>query len=229
MFPMTLYLIKIQNKLPYRTHLISFILSSNQSILKNYTSNLYLLLLYMNNWSQSVSSLLDKIRLNSIQLTNKHIQNHLYYKGASAYFEIPTIILSLFSGSFSVGSNDFLSQEYISLITCSVSMVITILTSVKLYMKITENSSQEQELAVNFKTLALYIFKTLSLPNEDGLVYLNKIYNKYVNLVENSSILNQMNKKDNLLVIDPKMLNIDDGSSLSSNESNPIRTEENEL
>ena len=187
----------------------------------------------MNNWSQSVDSLLDKIRLNCIQLTNRHIQNHLYYKGASAYFEIPTIILSVFSGSFSVGSDPFINQESISVITCSISIVITILTSIKLYMKITENSSQEQELAISFKTLALDIFKTLSLPNEDrgidGLVYLNKIYNKYVNLVENSSILNQMNKKDNLLVIDPKMLNIDDGSSLSSNESNPIRTEENEL
>jgi hypothetical protein len=34
-------------------------------------------------------------------------------------------------------------------------MVITILTSIKLYMKITENSTQEQELAVNFKTLGL--------------------------------------------------------------------------
>ena len=67
----------------------------------------------MNNWSQSVDSLLDKIRLNSIQLTNKHIQNHLYYKFCSVYFEIPTIILSVFSGSFSVGSDDFLSQEYI--------------------------------------------------------------------------------------------------------------------
>jgi len=112
-------------------------------------------------------------------------------------------------------------------------MVTTILTSIKLYMKITENSSQEQELAISFKTLALDIFKTLSLPNEDrgtdGLVYLNKVYNKYVNLLENSSILNQMNKKDNLLVIDPKLLNVDDGSSLSSNGSNPIRTEENEL
>jgi len=100
---------------------------------------------------------------------------------------------------FSVGSDDFLSQEYISVITCSISMIITILTSVKLYMKITENSSQEQEFAVSFKTLALNIFKTLYLPNEDrgidGLVYLNTIYNKYVNLVENSSILNQMNKK----------------------------------
>ena len=38
-----------------------------------------------------------------------------------------------------------------------------------------------------------------------------------------------MNKKDNLSVIDPKMLNIDDGSSLSSNGSNLIRTEENEI
>ena len=37
-----------------------------------------------------------------------------------------------------------------------------------------------------------------------------------------------MNIKDNLLVIDPKLLNIDDGSSLSSNGSNPIRHEENE-
>ena len=187
----------------------------------------------MNNWSQSVDSLLDKIRLNCIQLTNRHIQNYLYYKGASAYFEIPTIILSVFSGSFSVGSDPFINQESISVITCSISMVITILTSIKLYMKITENSSQEQELAISFKTLALDIFKTLSLPNEDrgidGLVYLNKIYNKYVNLVENSTILNQMNKKDNLLVIDPKLLNVDDGSSISSNNSNPIRNEENEL
>ena len=188
----------------------------------------------MNNWSPSIDSLLDKIRLNCIQLTNRHIKNHLYYKGASAYFEISTIVLSVFSGSFSVGSDPFITQETISVITCSISMLITILTSIKLYMKITENSSQEQELAISFKTLALDIFKTLSLPNEDrgidGLIYLNKIYNKYVNLVENSSILNQMNKKDNLLVIDPKLLNVDDGSSISSSNSNPvIRNAESEL
>jgi len=46
-------------------------------------------------------------------------------------------------------------------------MIITILTSVKYYIKITENSSKEQELAVNFKSFALDIFKTLSLPSED--------------------------------------------------------------
>ncbi len=180
----------------------------------------------METWGTSIDSLLDKIRLNCVQLTNRHIKNHLYYKGASAYFEVPTIILSVFAGSFSVGSDPFLHQELISVVNCVISMIITILTSVKLYMKITENSSQEQELAISFKSLALDIFKTLSLPEDkrgiDGMVYLNKVYGKYINLVENSAILNQMNKKDQLLVIDPRMLR-GDGDSVSSDDSPPHR------
>ena len=178
------------------------------------------------NWNQSIDSLLDKIRLNCVMLSNRHVNNHLYYKHVSKYFEIPTIILSVFSGSFSVGADPFLNQELVSVVSCSISMIITILTSIKLYMKITENSTAEQELAISFKTLALDVFKTLSLPESDrgtdGLVYLNKVYNKYVNLVENSAILNKMNKKDNLLVIDPRMLS--GGSSVGSD--NPIQEQE---
>ena len=174
------------------------------------------------NWSHSVDSLLDKIRLNAVYLTNRHINNHLYYKNCSKYFEIPTIVLSVFSGSFSVGSDGFLNQELISIVSCSISMLITILTSIKLYMKIQENSTQEQELAVSFKTLALDIFKVLSLPEEDrgidGLIYLNKTYGKYVNLVENSQILNKFNKKDQLLVIDPKLLISSSNNSLTDEE-----------
>jgi len=179
------------------------------------------MIIYMN-WSQPVDSLLDKIRLNVVYLTNRHINNHLYYKNCSKYFEIPTIILSVFSGSFSVGSDGLLNQEVISIVSCSISMLITILTSIKLYMKIQENSTQEQELAVSFKTLALDIFKILSLPEEDrgidGLIYLNKIYGKYVNLVENSQILNKFNKKDQLLVIDPKLLIISSNNSLNEED-----------
>ena len=177
-------------------------------------------------WGHHIDSLLDKIRLNSVLLTNKHIKNHLYYKGASAYFEVPTIILSVFAGSFSVGSDPFLDQELISVTNCVISMIITILTSIKLYMKIAESASQEQELAISFKSLALDIFKTLSLPEEkrgtDGMVYLNKVYGKYVNLVENSAVLNPMNKKDQLLVIHPRLL-INDGDSISTEDSSPHR------
>jgi len=97
-------------------------------------------------------------------------------------------------------------------------------------MKISENSIEEQELAISFKTLALDIFKFLSLSpvdrGTDGLVYLNKVYSKYVNLVENSAILNQMNKHDQLLAIDPKL--ISSGSSIGSGEENPILSVEEE-
>jgi len=110
-----------------------------------------------------IDSLLDKIRLNCIYLTNKHINNHLYYKHSGKWFDIPVIILSVFAGSFSVGADPFAQQETISVINCSISMIITILTSIKLFMKIQENQQQEQELAVQFKTLALDLFKNAFL------------------------------------------------------------------
>jgi hypothetical protein len=141
---------------------------------------------------------------------------------------MPTIILSVFISSIGVGSDPFLKQGTISLVSCGISIIITILTSIKLYMKITENSANESELAVQFKTLAIEIFKTLSLPEElrerVGIDYLNKVYTRYTNLVENSEVLNPMNKKDQLLNIDPKLFcDNSSWSSLSSNESpNPL-------
>ena len=80
-------------------------------------------------------------------------------------------------------------------------MLVTIITSTKLYIKITDNSSQEQELAIQYKSLALDILKILSLPKEnratDGLLYLNKVYSKYTNLIESSQILNNITKMIN--------------------------------
>lgn len=177
------------------------------------------------NWNNSIDSLLDKIRLNCVMLASKHTLNHLYYLNVSKYFEIPVIILSVFSGSFSVGSDVFIDQESISVITCSISMIITILTSIKLYMKITENSSQEQEIAINYKSMALDIFKHLSLEKEDrgvdGLIYLNKIYSKYTSLIENSHILNIINKNDKLLSLKNKFINLNDIEKQQSCFKNP--------
>jgi len=175
------------------------------------------------NWNNSIDSLLDKIRLNCVMLASKHTLNHLYYLNVSKYFEIPVIILSVFSGSFSVGSDSFINQEITSVITCSISMIITILTSIKLYMKITENSSQEQEIAINYKSMALDIFKHLSLEKEDrgvdGLIYLNKIYSKYTSLIENSHILNIINKNDKLLSLKNKFINLNPKEGFDKSQS----------
>jgi hypothetical protein len=84
----------------------------------------------------TVDSLLDKIRLNCVYLTIKHINNYLYYKYSEKWFDTSIIILSVFAGSFSVGAGPFAEQNLISVINCSISMVITILTSIKIFMKI---------------------------------------------------------------------------------------------
>ena len=77
----------------------------------------------------------------------------------------------------------------------------------KIIYETTENSTEEKDLSIKFKTLALELFKTLSLPTQDrgtdGIVYLNKIYSVYIKFIENSAIINPLNKKDQLLIIDP--------------------------
>jgi hypothetical protein len=44
-------------------------------------------------------------------LTNKHINNHLFNKHAEKWFDIATIILSVFAGSFSVGADPFFEKQ----------------------------------------------------------------------------------------------------------------------
>ena len=74
----------------------------------------------------------------------------------------------------------------------------------------------------------------ISLPEKDrgikGLEYLNKVYEKYIALVENSAILNRTNKHDQLLVINARLL-ISGGSSINSSDFNNspiIRTDDDE-
>jgi hypothetical protein len=65
----------------------------------------------------------------------------LYYKHAGKGL-IFQFFLSVFADSFSVGADPFAEQGTISVISCSIAMIITILTSVKLFMKIQKNSNK---------------------------------------------------------------------------------------
>ena len=85
-------------------------------------------------------------------------------------------------------------------------------------MKITESSTEEKELAVQYKVLALDVFKHLTLGKSET-EFLNKCYSTYLNLIENSNILNPISKKDELLIIytNPK----NDGTSVNSELTDP--------
>lgn len=177
-------------------------------------------------WNQETKSILDKIRLNSIKLSNKHRTTALSYQHVSKYFDIPIIILSTISSS--LGSNSMIPNSEKDSITLFISMFVTIATSIKLYLNITSNLNQEIALSREYYVLSIDIYKNLNLPiniRPDPVQYLNECYSQYVKLIEQSTLNNKI-KKDELLKIE---YDDDTSDTLSSSSSTSSFTPRNIL
>lgn len=168
-------------------------------------------------WNNETKTILDKIRLNSIKLSNKHRATALSYEHVSRYFDIPIIVLSTISSS--LGSNEFVPEKDKNSINLFISMFVTIATSVKLYLNITSNLNQEIALSREYYVLSIDIYKNLNLPLDirpDPVQYLNECYSQYVKLIEQSTLNNKI-KKDELLKIET--MDDDMSDTLSSSSS----------
>ena len=146
----------------------------------------------MEPWNDEIIKILNNVRINSLNLSEYHRRNYFYFKNISNYFDIPIIITSSLSGSFSVGA---------SLISCAASMFITILSSIKLYLNISDNLQSESDMARKFYVLSLEIYKIVNLPEEkrgiNSSEFLNSKYNQYIKLYEESNLLKRRFKKIN--------------------------------
>lgn len=173
------------------------------------------------NWTDEIEGILEKMRKNSVSLSNRHRKNFYEYRSYSKYFDIPIIIFSTLQSVFTSSGGVFLNQELVNLSSSGVSMLIVIISSIKLYLNLEQNIKVELEMSKSFHTLALELFKVLELSksqrNFDGLEYCNKKYADYIKLVEQSNLLRKNLKVDYLLEIKN---NIADDSSLSSGEDN---------
>lgn len=173
-------------------------------------------------WSDEIETLLEKIRINSVVLAETHRRNYYEYKSLSRYFDIPIIIISVLSSSFSVGSQSYLNQSIISTTTCSISMLVAILSSIKIYLQLEDNMKLENDISKQFNLLSLDIFKTTHLKIDDrsmnGLDYLNKKYNEYTHLIEQSNLLRKKLKRDELCELNHIRKYISDSDSNNSTE-----------
>lgn len=173
------------------------------------------------NWTDEIEGILEKMRKNSVSLSNRHRKNFYEYRSYSKYFDIPIIIFSTLQSVFTSSGGVFLNQELVNLSSSGVSMLIVIISSIKLYLNLEQNIKTELEMSKSFHTLALELFKVLELSkaqrNFDGLEYCNKKYADYIKLVEQSNLLRKNLKVDYLLEIKS---NINDDLSLSSGEEN---------
>ena len=189
-------------------------------------------------WNDNVMTLLDKIRLNSYQLSEKHRKRYIEFNSISKYFDLPVIVCSVFSSSFS--SLNSVPVQKTQMITTTISMFIAVLTSIKLYLNLSSNINDEIALSKDFYILSVNIFKITQLKESDRhidpLEFVNSCYAQYIKLIEASSLLRHNIKKDELVNINGLkhlVSSNSEDSSISSNDSysgnNPIITTPTEV
>jgi len=178
-------------------------------------------------YSKDILDIMDKIRLNSSNMSKQHKTNYFYYKWVSTLFRVPTIVISSISGVFSVGTQAYMNQNTISGIVCLLSLIISIINSIELYLHISDNVETELEMSKKYYILSCDLYKLLMLedsnrpdnPKEQLKIY----YSQYIDLY-NESLLMRNNKYDKLLNFKlPNDNNIEkdnnDNNSSSSGES----------
>ena len=140
-----------------------------------------------------IESLLDKIRHNCVIMSDYHKKRFLYLKEYLKVFKIPIIIFSSINSILSVGLQPYLEQENISAIVAGISLIVSILGSIELYMKIQENMEVELVAQKDFYILSISIYKVLQLDEEnrniDMKLFLEETFANYQKLIENSNVV----------------------------------------
>ena len=156
-------------------------------------------------WTGEVEELLEKLRINCVNLSEYHRQQYYHYKGYGKYFRIPIILLASINSTASVGLQPVLQQQIISGITCLIGMLMGILGAIELYLGIQDAMELELKQSKEFYSLAIDVYKVLALRREnrggDGKDYLNSQYSYYVKLCESSNLLTRKLKMDMLVTI----------------------------
>jgi hypothetical protein len=144
-------------------------------------------------WTTDIETVLENIRVNSVLLSKEHKKKYFSFKGVLQYFRLPVIIISGINSIVSVGLQPYIEQETISMMTCLLALICSIIGSVELYLAIQKSMELELITSKDYYLLAIDIYKTLSLLIEHRPIpakeYLEKKYEEYRKLKENSNLL----------------------------------------
>lgn len=166
-------------------------------------------ILLNNVWTQEEEDILEKLRVNCVNLCEYHRRRYFHFKSYGKYFRIPIIILASINSTASVGLQPLLDQQIVSGITCIIGMIMGIMGSIELYMGIQSSMDLELKQSKEFYALAIDIYKTLSVGKEDrgesGISYLNKKYSQYAKICEQSNLLKRELRIDMLAHIKPTL------------------------
>jgi len=166
----------------------------------------------MDEWSDDIEKLLSEVRENCITLNKYHLFRYYKYKQSLPFFKLPVLVLSAANSVFSVGLQPYMEQSLISVLNCIVSLIITLINSIELYMGIQKSMESEMLSSQGYYILSIDIYKTISLKRENrdiaGKQYLTECYNKYEELIKKSKLIKDTSLPDLLQSITNRIPNM---------------------
>lgn len=157
-------------------------------------------------WSPETEDLLERLRVNCVNLSEYHRLRYYHFKSWNKYFRIPMLVLASLNSTASVGLQRVgVEQGIVSGITCVIGMIMGIITAVELYLDIKSSMDKEMSQSKEYYTLATDIYRMLRLQSEErgeeGLSYLGKKFAQYTKLKEQSDLMKRKMKHDMMAAI----------------------------
>jgi hypothetical protein len=145
-------------------------------------------------WTSDIDAILEKIRLNCVEMSKQHKSKYFYLKHVLQYFKLPIIIVSAFNSAFSVCLQPYTEQQNISIINCSLALLCSIIGSIEIYLGLSKGVEDEILISKEYYLLSINIYKVLSLEvnnrPSDSRIILEGFWNDYSALIDKSRLLN---------------------------------------
>jgi len=142
----------------------------------------------------SIEKILNNIRQNCIELNKFHKKRYFELSYSIKYYRLPVIIFNGINSIIAVGLQKYISQEILSLLTSLIALTCSIIGSIELYLRIQKRLENDLISQRDYYILSIDIYKTLNLNvanrQSPAKEYVEKVYNQYIKLIENSDVLN---------------------------------------
>jgi hypothetical protein len=146
-----------------------------------------------NGWTPEIIRILDKIRINSMKMSDYHNKRYHTYKYYFYYYtRIPLIVLSGINTFVAIGLQPFTTQQNISVINALISLFCGVITSIELLVNLQKKMETELQSHKEYYRLAVFIYKVTKLDEKDrateGRTYLNARISDYDKLIISSNV-----------------------------------------
>jgi len=159
-------------------------------------------------WTIDITNLIYNYEHNCTIMCEEYKSSYLYLINLIKYFKIPVLVLSSANSIASIGLSTYINQEMVSSITCLISFICGLISSIELYLGLQKRIESEILAYRSFYLLSVKIKNIMSLaPTNRSIqpdVFVKEIEDEYKELFLASNVISTKIKDRLLSITKPK-------------------------